>query len=101
MRPDRGKEEEELRLLAQLERFIPEEGGERRERVRRIREDAKADPEVRAELVGISRFLVEWESQQRDCKEFNIPLEKAWPALIANPPEIALKVSSGYRVDPD
>jgi hypothetical protein len=64
LQEDRNKEEEELRLLAQLERFIPEEGGKRRERVRRIRENAEADPEVRAELVGISRLLVEWEAQQ-------------------------------------
>jgi hypothetical protein len=98
---ERLKKEEEQRLLGQLERFIPEKGEERRERVRKIQEDAEADPEIRAELVEISRFLVEWESQQWDCEELDIPVEKAWPAHIANHPEAALKVNSKYRVEPD
>jgi hypothetical protein len=59
---ERLKKEEEQRPLGHLERFIPEKGEERRERVRKIQEDAEADPEIRAELVGIGRFLVEWES---------------------------------------
>jgi hypothetical protein len=31
----------------------------------------------------------------------DIPVEKAWPAHIANHPEAALKVNSEYRVEPD
>jgi hypothetical protein len=62
---------------------------------------AEADPEVRAELVRIGRFLVEWELQQWDCEKFDIPLEKAWPAHIANHPEAALKISNEYRVKPN
>jgi hypothetical protein len=98
---ERLKKEEEQRLLGQLERFIPEQGEERRERVWKIHEHAEADPEIRAELVEISRFLVEWESQQWDCEEFDILVEKAWPAHIANHPEAALSVNSEYRVELD
>jgi hypothetical protein len=90
---ERLKKEEEQRLLEQLERFIPEQGKRRRERARKVQEDAEADLEIRAELVGISRFLVEWESQQWDCEELDIFVEKAWPAHIANHPEAALNVN--------
>jgi hypothetical protein len=98
---ERLKKKEEQRLLEQLERFIPEEGERRRERAREIREDAEADSEVRAELVEISRFLAEWETQQWDCEELDIPVEKVWPAHIANHPEAALKVNSECRVELD
>jgi hypothetical protein len=98
---ERLKREEEQRLLEQLERFLPEKGERRKERAQKIREDAEADPELRAELVETSRFLVGWETQQWDCEEFDIPVEKVWPSHIANHPEVALNVNSEYRAELD
>jgi hypothetical protein len=93
--------EEEQWLLEQLERFLPEEGERRKERVQKIWEDAEADPELRAGLVETSKFLVGWESLQGYCEELDVPVEKVWPAHIANHPEAALNVDSKYCVELD
>jgi S1-C subfamily serine protease len=45
--------------------------------------------------------MVEWESLQWDCEELDIPIEKVWPAHIANHPEAALNIDSEYRVEPN
>jgi hypothetical protein len=61
----------------------------------------RSRPSVRAGLVEISTFCVEWELLQRDCEELDVPAERVWPAHIANHPEAALAVNSEFRVEPE
>jgi hypothetical protein len=101
MRDEHLRGEEEEWLLEQLQWFIPEVGEELRERAQEIRGDVRARPSLRAGLVEISRFGVEWESLQRDCVELDVPAKRVWPAHIANHPEAALAVNSEFRVEPE